>query len=103
MPVTTREPPRSPHPDKGCFVRAPSARSDFYREELRRHWQCLDQQREHYSHKTMTDVDAALRKLMRHLERLSAGERGDEVVSRLLQQIDGVTRLSASADRRRTH
>ncbi len=103
MPVTNSEPARSPHPDSGCLVRAPSVRSDFYREELRKHWQCLDQQREHYSHKTMTDVDAALGKLMRHVDRLCARGRGDEVVSRLLRQIDGVTRLSASSDRQPTH
>lgn len=103
MPVTNSEPPGSPHTDSGCFVRAPSARSDFYREELRKHWQCLDQQREHYSPKTMTDVDAALRKLMANVDRLCTREHGDEVVSRLLRQIDGVTRLSASSGRRPTH
>lgn len=103
MPVTTSEPARSPHPDSGFPVRVPSVRSNFYREELRKHWQCLDQQREHYSHKAMTDVEAALRKLMRHVDRLCADERGDEVVSRLLRQIDGVTRLSVSSDRQATH
>ena len=103
MPVTNSEPPRSPHADSGFFVRAPSIRSDFYREELRKHWQCLDQQREHYSQKTMTDVDAALRKLMANVDRLCAREHGDEVVSRLLRQIDGVTRLSASSGRQPTH
>ena len=103
MPVTNSEPARSPHPDSGCLVRAPTVRSAFYREELHKHWQCLDQQREHYSRKAMTDVEAALLKLMEHVDRLGAGEHGDEVVSRLLRQIDGVTRLSASADRQPTH
>ena len=103
MPVTNSEPPRSPHPDSDCFVRAPSARSDFYREELRKHWQCLDQQRESYSQKTMTDVDAAIRKLMANVDRLCTREHGDEVVSRLLRQIDGVTRLSTSSGRQPTH
>ena len=103
MPVTNSEPPRSPHPDSGCFVRTPSARSDFYREELRKHWQCLDQQRESYSQKTMTDVDAAIRKLMANVDRLCTREHGDEVVSRLLRQIDGVTRLSTSSGRQPTH
>ncbi len=103
MPVPTSEPARSQHPDSDCLVRVSSVRSDFYREELHKHWQCLEQQREHYSHKTMTDVEAALRKLMQHVDRLCAGEHGDEVVSRLLRQIDGVTRLSSSADRQPTH
>ena len=103
MPETISEPARSPHPDGECLVRVPSVRSDFYREELRKHWQCLDQQREHYSHKTMTDVEAALRKLMLHVDRLCSDEHGDEVVGRLLRQIDAVTRLSASGDRQPTH
>ena len=103
MPVADSELPRSPHPESGCLVRPPSVRSDFYREELRKHWQCLDQQREHYSLKTMTDVDAALRKLMKHVDLLCAHEHGDEVVSRLLRQIDGLTRLSASPGRQPTH
>ena len=103
MPVTNSEPACSRHPDSGRFVGVPSLRSEFYRDELRKHLQCLDQQREHYSHKTITDVETALRKLMRHVDRLCADEHGDEVVSRLLRQIDGVTRLSASPDRQPTH
>lgn len=106
MPVTNSEPACSRHPDSGRFVgvsAVPSVRSDFYREELRKHLQCLDQQREHYSRKTMTDVEAALQKLMRHVDRLCVDEHGDEMVSRLLRQIDGVTRLSAFPDRPPTH
>ncbi len=103
MPVRNSELVRSPHPDSGCLAPIPSVRSDFYREELRKHWLCLEQQREHYSHKTMTDVEAAIHRLMQHVDRLCAHENGDEVVSRLLHQIDGMTRLSASADRQPTH
>lgn len=103
MPVTNREPANSLPSDRRCPVRVPAVRSDFYREELRKHWHCLEQQREHYSHKTMIDVEAALRKLMEHVDRLCTHENGDEVVSRLLRQIDGVTQLSASADRQPTH
>jgi len=103
MPVTNCEVAPSPHPDGGCLARVPSVRSDFYREELRKHWQCIDQQREHYSLETMNAVEAALRKVMEHVDRLCSDEQGDEVVGRLLRQIDGVTRLSASADRQPTH
>jgi hypothetical protein len=103
MPVTNREFSSSLHPDSRSPVHVPSVRSDFYREELRKHWHCLEQQREHYSHKTMIELEAALRKLMEHVDRLCSDENGDEVVSRLLRQIDGVTQLSASADRQPTH
>lgn len=97
MPLANSASSRSPHPDDGCPLRAFHSRSDFYREELRKHWQCLDQQRESYSHKAMTDVEAALGRLMENVDRLCADERGGEVVSRLLRQIDALTRLSASS------
>lgn len=103
MPVTNREPSHSLHPDTRYPGRVPSVRCDFYREELRKHWHCLEQQREHYSQKTMIDVEAALRKLMKHVDHLCAHENGHEVVSRLLHQIDGLTQLSASSDRQPTH
>ena len=103
MPVTNREFSPSLHPDSRYPVRVPSVRSDFYREELRKHWHCLEQQREHYSQKTMIDVEAALQKLMDHVDHLCTRENGDELVSRLLRQIDGVTQLSASPDRQPTH
>ena len=80
-----------------------TARSNFYREELLKHWQCLEQQREHYSEKAMTDVEAALRKLMLHVDQLCAEEDGDQLVSQLLRKIDGVTRLSAWSNQKRTH
>ena len=81
----------------------PSVRADFYREELLKHWQCLEQQREHYSEKAMTDVETAIQKLVRHVDRLCAQERGEQLVGRLLGKIDGVTRLSAWSDRPPTH
>ena len=75
-----------------------SIRVSFYREELFRHWRCLEQQREYYSEKTIDDVEAAILKLMRHDDRLCTEDRGEQVVNRLLRTIDGITRLSASTD-----
>ena len=80
-----------------------SVRVSFYREELFRHWRCLEQQREHYSEKTFRDVEAAIVKLMRHVDRLCTEDRGEEVVHRLLKTINGITRLSASSDRAPLH
>ncbi len=85
------------------FTETSTARSNFYREELLKHWQCLEQQREHYSEKAMTDVEAALRKLMLHVDQLCAEEHGDQLVSQLLRKIDGVTRLSAWSNQKPTH
>lgn len=83
----------------GALIGQPlSTRVSFYRQELFRHWRCLEQQREHYSEKTIRDVEAAILKLMRHVERLCAEDGGEEVVHRLLKTINGITRLSTSSD-----
>ena len=82
----------------------PSAvRSNFYREEFAKHRRCLEQQREYYSEKAIDDVEAALTRLMSQVDRLCARENGDQLVSRLLRRIDGVTRLSAWSDQKKSH
>ena len=80
-----------------------SPRRSFYRDELLKHWQCLEQQRESYSEKAMTDVEAALTRLLADVDRLCARKDGDVLVSRLLRKIDGVTRLSAWSDPKKHH
>ncbi len=83
---------------------SPSAvRTNFYREELVKHWQCLEWQREYFSEKAITDVEFALGRLMSEVDRLCEQEHGDQLVSQLLRKIDGVTRLSAWSDRQQTH
>ena len=87
------------------LVRRPStsARTTFYREELFKHWQCLEQQREYYSEKAITDVEVVLTRLIADVDRLCAREEGDQLVGRLLRKIDGVTRLSAWSDPKKHH
>lgn len=80
-----------------------TVRTNFYREELVKHWQCLERQREYYSEKAITDVESVLGRLMSEVDRLCAQEHGDQLVSQLLRKIDGVTRLSAWSDRQKTH
>ena len=82
---------------------AASPRAEFYRQEILKHWRCLEQQREHYSEKAMTDVETAIQKLVHHVDRLCTQEQGEQLVGRLLRKIDGVTRLSAWSDRPPTH
>jgi hypothetical protein len=67
------------------------SRSMFYREEFLRCQECLDRQREYYSDRAVTDVEAALAKVMAQLDRL---------IGRLLQQFDVVTGLSGWIDPR---
>ena len=77
--------------------------SNFYREEFVKRQRCLDQQREFYSERTITDVERALTKVMSQLDRLCTKADADEVVSRLLRQFDVITGLSAWSDPRQIH
>lgn len=72
----------------------------FYREEFLRCQKYLNQQREHYSERAVTDVETALAKVIAQLDQLSTRDDGDQVISRLLQQFDVVTGLSAWTDPR---
>ena len=81
----------------------PITRTDFYREEFLKHRQCLRRHREFYSERAITDVEAALTKILAQIEQLSTKQDVDQVVSQLLRKFDIVTGLSAWADPRRVH
>ena len=50
--------------------------TEFYREEFLKHHRCLQQQRPYYSESAITDVEAALTRIMGQLEQLcSQGQR----------------------------
>ena len=77
--------------------------AEFYREEFARHRRCLQQQRPYFSQSAITDVEAALTKVMGQLEQLSARDNAPQLVSSLLKKFDVVTGLSAWSDPRQTH
>ena len=103
MPPTNRAPTRVVAFKRHVSLRTSAGRTNFYREELVKHWRCLDEQREYYSEKAITDVEAVLQRLMREMDTLCARENGDQLVSHLLRKIDGVTRLSAWSDPKKSH
>lgn len=103
MPPTRRNSARAGEPSRRAPSHVYAARTAFYREELARHRRCLELQREYYSERTITDVQRAIGRLMSQVDRFCAHEHGDRLVSRLLRTIDGVTRLSVSSERRKTH
>jgi len=74
--------------------------SDFYREEFVRCQRCLEQQREYYSERTISEVERALTKVMSQLDRLCSHGDAERIVSRLLQQFDIIAGLSSSTDPR---
>jgi hypothetical protein len=77
--------------------------AEFYREEFLKHHRCLQQQRAYYSESAITDVEAALSKIIGKLDQLSSQENAEQLVSSLLKKFDGVTGLSAWSDSKHTH
>ena len=84
-------------------ARPGSTLTDFYREEFLKHRRCLEQQREYYSDSAITSVEAALTRIISQLERLSATENADQVVSGLLRKFNVVTGLSGWTDPKNIH
>ena len=76
---------------------------EFYREEFVKHHRCLQQQRPYYSESAITDVEAALSRIMGQLEQLSTQDNAPQLVSSLLKKFDIVTGLSSWSDPKQTH
>ena len=77
--------------------------AEFYREEFLKHHRCLQQQRAYYSESAITDVEAALSRIMSQLEQLSTKDNAPQLVSSLLKKFDVVTGLSAWSDPKQSH
>ena len=77
--------------------------SDFYREKFAKCQRCLEEQREYYSERTISDVEQALTLVLSQLDGLCTKGDADKVVSSLLRQFDVVTGLSAWSDPRHVH
>jgi hypothetical protein len=77
--------------------------TDFYKEEFVRHQQDLQLQREYFSERAVASAQAALERVMQHLEVLCLHRNADRVVSRLLRSFDVVTGVSAWSDPKKVH
>ena len=77
--------------------------AEFYREEFVKHHRCLQEQRAYYSEGAITDVEAALQRIISQLEHLSQQDNAPQLVSNLLKKFDVVTGLSAWSDPKHTH
>src|SRR5438874_12979266 len=77
--------------------------TEFYRQEFLKHQRCLQQQRPYYSESAITDVEAALIRIMGQLETLCTQDNAEKVVSTLLKKFDVVTGLSAWSDPKHSH
>ncbi len=87
----------------GSASASSAIRADFYKEEFIKHKQCLERQREYYSDRTITEVEAALTRIIAQLEQLTTKADTDQLVSRLLRRFDTVTGLSAWSDPKNVH
>ncbi len=76
---------------------------EFYREEFVKHRRCLQQQRGYYSERAITDVEAALTRIIAQVDQLSTQDNAPQLVSSLLKKFDVVTGLSAWSDPKHTH
>ncbi|MBI1874361.1 MAG: hypothetical protein HYZ58_06400 [Acidobacteria bacterium] len=81
----------------------PATLARFYREEFLKHQRCLERQREYYSERAISDVQAALTRILAELEQLCCKHDADRIVSELLRQFDVVTGLSAWSDPKEVH
>jgi predicted amidophosphoribosyltransferase len=84
-------------------ISAQQAIAEFYREEFLKHHRCLQQQRAYFSESAITDVEAALSRIMSQLEQLSTKDNAPQLVSSLLKKFDVVTGLSAWSDPKQSH
>jgi hypothetical protein len=84
-------------------IRAVSVPADFYREEFKRHRECLALQREYFSERAITDADAALARVLSQVEQICAKDDGDQVLERLLRKFNAVTGLSGWSDPTQLH
>jgi hypothetical protein len=79
------------------------SRSNFYREEFVKCQRCLEQQREFYSERTISEMERALSRVMSELDHLCSKADADKVLGHLLSQFNTVTRPSAWSDPRQVH
>ncbi len=77
--------------------------AEFYREEFLKHQRCLQRQRAYYSESAITDVEAALSKIISKLEQLSTQDNAPQLIGSLLKKFDVVTGLSAWSDPKHLH
>jgi hypothetical protein len=65
--------------------------TDFYREEFLKRQTQLRLQREYYSERAVASAEAAMDRVLAHLETLCASDHADQLVSRLLRSFDAAT------------
>jgi hypothetical protein len=84
-----------PVPARALAGSSCSCIAEFFRQELIRHHECLERQREYYSETAITQAEDALARLMSQVEQLCQREDACQMIGQLLRKLDIVTNLSA--------
>ena len=74
-----------------------SVLADFYRQELLKHCDCLERQREYFSDRAIAEAERGLLRVIARVDDLCTHGDANEVIASLLKKIDAVTGLSAFA------
>jgi hypothetical protein len=77
--------------------------TDFYREELLKHQQCLERQREYYSDVAISQAEDAIARIVERLEVLCQRDDACQMMGELLRKFDLVTKLSAWTEFNKLH
>ena len=77
--------------------------TDFFREELLKHHQCLERQREYYSDIAITQAENAIQRIVANLDALCQRDDACQMMGELLKKFDLVTKLSAWTDPDKLH
>jgi hypothetical protein len=77
--------------------------AEFFREELLKHHQCLERQREYYSEAAIAQAEEALARLMSQVDTVCQREDACQMMGELLRKIDLVTKLSLWTEPKHLH
>ncbi len=69
--------------------------ADFFRQEILKHHQCLERQREYFSDVAINQAEQALMRILEQVECLCQREDACQVIGEMLKKFDAVTKLSA--------
>lgn len=74
--------------------------ADFFRQEILKHHQCLQQQREYFSENAITQAEEGLMRILGQVECLCQRDDASQLIGELLRKFDAVTKLSVWTDPR---
>jgi len=80
-----------------------TCRSEFFRQEIQKHHECLERQREYYSEGAIARAEDGLARILGQLDQLCQREDAGEVMCQLLRKLDVVTKLSAWTEPDKLH